>query len=359
MPTSLRKTIFIVLLVAFIMVEALVAAPFLPVSLDFDQTFYPAIRYALAGENPYQTEYEYLEANPGAPPNFFSPPWLLLILLPFGFFPLELARALWMIFLTGVTAVGIRLMHPAKGFKGLWPFALVALPWSLVGILFGQVSALVLLGAVICIMELESEESGFPSTLKLLAGLLLVGLKPQLGGLIALPVIMWMAWRRDKRLTPILLIGLPVIGLTLLVSQLVQDAENVYRIAPLWQSTLERELIVWSQPLWLAHLVRILVLGTMAAWAWRTRRLDTGWWSAWLAAVLIITPYTRAYDGVLLLPLFGQIASRRQWRQAGVFLLITILYIQLPTGELGSIVAPLAAWLLFVPWRNIFPIAKQ
>jgi len=354
MTSAWQRGIFIAFILVFMGAMAILAAPHLPRSRDFAQTFYPASRYTLAGENPYTAEY--IETDQGAPPDFFSPAWLLLILLPFGLFPLEMAQALWVIFLIGVTIAGIGLMRP-WGLKGLWPLALVALPWSLVGIYFGQVTALVFLGAIICIVEPEKPDRDRQSIAKLMGGFLLIGIKPQLGLFIAVPYLLLMLWRQDRRVIPLAIIGLIVLGITFIITPpwLVQKAIEVQRItAPLWKSTLERELLLWGWPSWIAHLVRVLVIGTMGYWAWRERALTLAWWSAWLAAVLIITPYTRAYDGVLLLPLLGQLLVLKRWWQTAVFLLVMLLYIQLPIGELGSVVAPLMAWLLFIPWRALF-----
>ena len=349
-----QKILLILLLLLCIGVLAVLAAPNLPPARDFDQTFYPASRYALAGENPYTADY--IETDQGAPPDFFSPAWLLLILLPFGLFPLAIARALWTIFLVGVTLVGIGLMRP-WGFKGLRPFALIALPWSLIGILFGQVTPLVFLGTIISIIELERQEKSRQNVAKLFIGFLLIGVKPQLGLFVVIPMLLWMVWRRDKRLIPLTILGLIVLALALIVappSLLSQAIEGQRSIAPWWKSTLERELLLWGWPLWIAYVVRLVVIAVMGYWAWQADSLSPVWWSAWLAAVLIITPYTRAYDGVLLLPLLGQMIGLRRWWQTAVFLLMMILYIQLPIGELGSVIAPLAAWILFVPWRTFF-----
>ena len=354
MTASWQRGIFIAFILVIIGAMAMLAAPHLPRLRDFDQTFYPAIRYTLAGENPYTAEY--IETDQGAPPDFFSPAWLLLILLPFGLFPMGMAQALWVIFLIGVTMAGIGLMRP-WGLRGLRPLALVVLPWSLIGILYGQVTALVFLGAIICIIELEKPDRNRQSLLKLTGGFLLIGVKPQLGLFIVVPLFLVMLERRDERTISLTLIGLIVLGITLIITPpwLVQKAIEVQRItAPLWKSTLERELLLWGWPSWIAHLVRVLVTGTMGYWAWRERSLTWAWWSAWLAAVLIITPYTRAYDGVLLLPLLGQLLVLKRWWQTAAFLLVMLLYIQLPIGELGSVVAPLTAWLLFIPWRALF-----
>jgi hypothetical protein len=93
--------LFLILLLALVALVAAVIliAPQMPRLRDFDQTFYPAARYTLAGENPYTAEY--IETDQGAPPDFFSPAWLLPILLPFGLLPQEIARTVWVLFLVG------------------------------------------------------------------------------------------------------------------------------------------------------------------------------------------------------------------------------------------------------------------
>ena len=378
----------VVLLLAVVVLGAAVVliAPQMPHLRDFDQTFYPAARYTLAGENPYTAEY--IETDQGAPPDFFSPAWLLPILLPFGLLPQEIARTTWVLFLVGVTGAALLQMQ-AWGFKGLRPLLLLLLPWTLFTLLFGQVTPLVLLGAIwglnLVFVEkaghrvaqrkhrvTQSEEEGksernrhqsaksliFPrgwQSIKLVLAFLLIGIKPQLGIFIAAPLLLEMLWQRDRRLIGLAIVGGLLLGLTLLITPpwLISKAAAVQEItAPLWKSTLERELTLWGWPLWLAQPVRILVVFVMGYWAWQQKGTSPTWWAGWLTAVLIITPYTRAYDGILLLPLLGQMLISRRW-QFGLFLIIMILYIQLPIGELGSVMAPLSAWLLFVPWRGM------
>ncbi|NJN99148.1 MAG: hypothetical protein HC875_36170 [Anaerolineales bacterium] len=127
---------------------------------DFDQTFYPAIRYTLAGQNPYTSEYEMTDQ--GTPPVFYSPPWFLVILFPFGLLPFEIARAQWMIFLIIITCLAIGSMD-WWGFKGAWALTLVALPWSLIGILYGQPTALVFLGAILAVTQVATAEASVRS----------------------------------------------------------------------------------------------------------------------------------------------------------------------------------------------------
>ncbi|HEX6386221.1 MAG TPA: hypothetical protein VF177_16235 [Anaerolineae bacterium] len=345
----MHKAIILLVAAALLLLIAVLAAPYIPPMRDFDQTFYPAIRYTLAGENPYLAYYE--ETDQGAPPDFFSPFWLLIILLPVGLLPFTVARALWVLFLIGVTFAGVGLLK-WWGLKGLWPLALVALPWSLIGILFGQVTAIVFFGAMLGVVEAAKGDSSHKSALVILLSLVLIGVKPQLGLFIALPLVLQMAWRRDRRLALVALGSSLMLGLTLVVTPpwLVGKAIAVQAVAPHWKSTLERELLLWQWPSWIAWAVRGFVAAVMVLWAWQARKLTPAWWSAWLAAVLIITPYTRAYDGVLLLPILGQLIARYRLR-AFIFLVVVVLYAQI--SELGTVVTPLTAWLLFVPWRNV------
>ena len=345
-----RKATTISGLLLLLIALALAAEPHLPPMRDFDQTFYPAIRYLLAGENPYTGAYQ--ETGQGAPPAFFSPAWLLLILLPVGLFPPAIARALWMLFLIGITFAGIAQLR-WWGLKGVWPLVLAVLPWSLIGILFGQVTAIVFFGAMIALTEAAKPIRNHRSAFIILLGLILMNTKPQLGIFIALPLALWLLWQRDRRLLTIAAGGTIVFGAVLMVTPLwlIQSAIETQKMTvPLWMSTVERELHLWGLPAWIAWFVRVAVIAVMGLWAWRTRTLTPAWWSAWLAAVLIITPYTRAYDGVLLLPILGLLVAQYRLR-ALVFLVVVVLYAAI--SELGTVVTPLVAWLLFVPWQRL------
>ncbi|MEZ4593337.1 MAG: hypothetical protein R3D55_19655 [Chloroflexota bacterium] len=386
MSTRSSTHLLIILLLALVVLVAavIVIAPQMPRLRDFDQTFYPAARYTLAGENPYTAEY--IETDQGAPPDFFSPAWLLPILLPFGLLPQEIARTVWVLFLVGVTSAALLQMQ-AWGFKGLRPLLLILLPWALITLLFGQVTPLVLLGTIWALnlvyggggkaehrdtrrkhrgSQREEEKKSFQSakslifpgglqTAQLVLAFLLIGIKPQLGIFIAAPLLLEMLWQRDRRLIGLAIVGGLLLGGTLLITPpwLISKATAVQEItAPLWKSTLERELTLWGWPLWLAQPVRLLVVLVMARWAWLQKGASPLWWAGWLTAVLIITPYTRAYDGILLLPILGLMVMHRRW-QLALFVIFLALYIQLPIGELGSVVAPLTAWLLFIPWRSL------
>lgn len=345
-------------MVVILTLLGILAAPYVPRMRDFDQSFYPAIRYALAGQNPYTAHYEVTDQ--GAPPVMFNPAWFLLILLPFGLLPFEIARAEWLVFLTVVTFISISLM-PRWGFKGPWPLALAVLPWSLIGLLYGQPTSLVLLGAILAIEQIAQAPQSRKSGLLILLGLILMGLKPQLGGFIGLPLGLWLLWRRDQRLIVIVGGGLIFLGLVWLLSPpwpLATAIQTQEQLAPFWKSTLERELLLWSLPMWIAWLVRLMVITVMVVWAWKEGDLTPVWWSAMLAAVLIITPYSRAYDGVLLLPILGQLIIQYKLRFL-IFLIVVIAYTSLPLGELGSVVTSLVAWTLFIPWPKLISFSFQ
>lgn len=341
-----------ILLAAVMLVGVVIyAAPYMPNLLDFSQTFYPAIRYLLSGQNPYTGYYEM--TNQGASPAFFSPAWFLLILLPFGLFPLPEAQVLWGLFLSAVTLAAIWRLR-AWGVSGVWTPFLLFLPWSLIGVLFGQPTAVVLLGALEAIIQVYQRPQTRRSGFILLLAFLLVGIKPQVGLLIAVPLLLQMVWQRDRRLWIVGIGGVIIVGGTLWVTfpYLLDLADEVQKIAPLWQSTLERELLLWQGPMWLAAAVRLFVVGVMGWWAYRARSLPFSWWAGWLTAVLILTPYTRAYDNVLMLPLLAQMIVFRRWYFLA-FAGLLVLYLFTPHGELGSVVAPLTAWLLFFPWRSL------
>ena len=210
--------------------------------------------------------------------------------------------------------------------------------------------------AINLLYERGKETAVFSKSLpKLLLAFLLIGIKPQLGIFIAAPLLFEMLWRRDRRLIGLIIFGGILLGLTLLITPpwLISKAAAVQEItAPIWKSTLERELGLWNFPLWLAQPVRLFVVGVMVYWMWLQKGTSAAWWSGWLTAVLIITPYTRAYDGVLLLPILGQLFIFSRFKFA-LFLLIAAAYTQLPIGELGSVPISLTAWLLFIPWRGL------
>lgn len=345
MDSTRRNITTIVLLLAALLAMAVLAAPYVPKLIDFDQTFYPAIRYVLHGENPYTAAYRVTDQ--GTPPAFFSPVWLLLLLLPFGLLPLSLAQSLWAIFLVSVTlAASLRLKTWA--ITGLWPILLPFLPWSLIGILYGQVTAVLLLGTILCLAEIKKPDPSYRSGFVVLLGFAMIGLKPQLGGLIAIPLLLEMAGRKDKRL-PVVIIGGGALLLSSLVMMLPWLARGPILLpAPHWLSTLERELTLWHLPLWTAWIIRIVVVVVMGLWAWRERPFSYTWWAAWLTAVLIITPYARGYDSVLLLPALGLLIMQ-SWSKTIIFLVIVFFYTTV--SELGSVVTPLTIWLLFVPWQ--------
>ena len=127
------KVIGGLLLISGIIILAYPIAPYVPKLADFDQTFYPAVRYFSTGQNPYQADY--VEVSGGVPASFFNPAWTLLILAPFGLFSLEVARALWIFFLVGITFAAIYQLKQ-WGMHAVWYMLLAALPWSLIGVFF-------------------------------------------------------------------------------------------------------------------------------------------------------------------------------------------------------------------------------
>ncbi|HID51498.1 MAG TPA: hypothetical protein EYP41_05615 [Anaerolineae bacterium] len=334
---------------------AVFAAPYAPTLKDFAQTFYPAIRYTLSGQNPYTASYG--TAVQIIPPAFFNPAWFLLILLPFGLLPFPEAQVLWGLFLIVATQAAVWQLR-AWGVTGVWTPLLLLLPWSLITFLYGQPTAVILLGALVAIIQVEQRPKTNRSGLILLLAFLLLGIKPQLGVWITAPLLLQMMWQRDRRLWLVGIGGMIIVGGTLwwTFPYLPDLIDTVQQIAPHWRSTLERELVLWQGPMWLATAVRLFVVGVMVWWAYRARRLTFSWWAAWLTAILILTPYTRAYDGILMIPLLAQMIRFYRWYFAAFVGLLT-LYMFTPNGELGSAAASLTAWVLFILANGV--VGKQ
>lgn len=85
MPKNIdrRKWLIFTLVIIVFGVAVCIAVP-LP-DADWYGTYYPTIRNVLAGKSPYDVA------------GFHNPPWMLLLMLPFGLFPLEEGRALFFI----------------------------------------------------------------------------------------------------------------------------------------------------------------------------------------------------------------------------------------------------------------------
>ena len=101
-----------------------------------------------------------------------------------------------------------------------------------------------------------------------------------MGLFIAVPLFIQLLVQRDKRLKWLVGLGGLIAGITLLftLSDLFALAPHVQKIAPHWQATLERELLLFQLPAWIAQLVRVAILIVMMWWAWQEKKLSFAWW---------------------------------------------------------------------------------
>jgi hypothetical protein len=150
MPRRLSpQTIRLILVCLVALIIAIVAAPFLPMGIDWRQTYRPAALALLAGHSPYEVDI------------YFSAPWALIPLIPLAILPESIGRSflLW-IGLAAFALVAYRLS--AK------PLALVAFllsPPVLHCLLNSNIEWMPLLGFIM------------PPQI----GLFLISIKPQIG----------------------------------------------------------------------------------------------------------------------------------------------------------------------------------
>ena len=159
---SEKKNWVFVLLIAVSLFAVIFIAPVVPPAIDWHTVFRPAAINVINGRSPYLVA------------GYYYPPWAILPLIPFAFFPEEIGRVFLLILALGVFAYVANKLGASK-------IALVALllsPLVLHEVLNGNIDWLVVLGLI------------FPPWL----GLFFAVIKPQVGiGLI----VFWLffAWK--------------------------------------------------------------------------------------------------------------------------------------------------------------------
>jgi len=152
------------------------------------------------GSNPYDTtalrtlQHSIRPPRPGrgAIIQAWNPPWLLLILLPLGLLPFDLAASVWVFFNTVLIGAAIiisweMLTDPSKR-RGVFVVLLAGLSFgaTLQTIIIGQIVGLVLVGLVLGVKGLQSGWHGWAGVV-----LLLTTIKPHLTYLVLLLIVVW------------------------------------------------------------------------------------------------------------------------------------------------------------------------
>ena len=210
-PTTRAAWLRIALLALAVPALIWLGAERLPSGVDWDATFYPAIRGTLEGRSPYD-----------APPSLFMAPWALIPILPLAFLPSPVGRTIML--LVGLAAYAY-VAHRLSGGR-MWSVVVFLLsPLVLDGLYNGNVDYLPILGFVL------------PPWI----GLFLVVLKPHIGLGVA---IFWLveAWR-DGGLRQVARVFGPV-GLAM------GGSLALYGLWPLRFSQLVSVSAAWNSSLW-------------------------------------------------------------------------------------------------------------
>ena len=190
--------------------------------------YWAAARVYLAGGDPYAREQiQALEVEAGWPAgeplNFFmwNPPWTLPLVVPFGLLPFAAGRLAWLLLNLGlVFFCADRLWQlyggPADHRRVAWLVALTFFP-TLMDLQAEQISPLLLLGAV---GFLALERRGRLALAG--AALALTAIKPHLGYLVWIALVLWsLERRRWSALLGSALAGLAAVAMPLLVNPAV------------------------------------------------------------------------------------------------------------------------------------------
>jgi len=283
----------------------------------------------------------------GKPLPYLNPPELAWLVTPLSFLPYPLAAWIWTVLLAAAFVVVWYLTAPGRRMGRLihGVGAVVLLP-VFVGVLFGQVSLVVVAAVALCWWLLSR---GGPW----LAGLALSALiiKPQIAFLVPLALLLagygrvFLAW---------FAVSVPLAGITLLATgtgvfqQISRSLHTVSGVPGPIQSSLLRQL-----PLPVAAFGIAAVLGVCGFILWRgrgsgpSRPVAVG-----LIASVLVSPYVNFYDlSALVLAAWLMLRTRPpRWQRA-----VTLgMYVPLYGAPIWPVVTLLClcAWLLSLAFLN-------
>ena len=290
--------------------------------LDF-VGYWAAGRLNVHGENPYDPErVEQLERAAGRDDEgivMWNPPWALPLVMPLGLLDCRSARLLWLtlhlLVLVGCADALWRLYGGPATQRGIaWILAFTFLP-SLFVLTEGQITPLVLLGAVLFLLLIRQRRDKLAG-----AALLLLALKPHLVYLFWPALLLWCI---QERRWSVLLGGalaiLSAVGLALVFNPdvLGQYWHTMTRQPPQYHTpTLGTVLRLWLG----AEHYRLQFLPLALGLAWLVpywlRHRHSWDWSERLPLVLLVSLLTAAFgawlfDLVLLLVPILQVAAGR------------------------------------------------
>jgi hypothetical protein len=249
-------------------------------------------------------------------PQWLYPPWTAVMFMPFGAFSLETGVVLLHVALIagGLAAIGwlvLRLQLPPRTRALALAFAVGVQPFVL-ATRTGHFTTLLLFGVVLTLIALERR-----STAALIAGALIVSLKPHLFVAFALVVLAVLVRRREWR-------AIATTSVTLVLFAAVFYLRYPSPVGGAFGAAVDRILTddaatTWALAAQLAPQaslmagVALLLVAAIAAWvAVRAAPERLRFFvlvAAALALSLAVSPYVHTYDHVLLLPaLLGSLA---------------------------------------------------
>lgn len=282
----------------------------LPLALIDFQHYYQASRLIWQGQNPYGII------------EFFAPPWLALILAPLLLLPIKLASGLWVIAcLASIAAATLLAQRWLGAPRHAWARVaslvfMMLTPAALFVYITGQLSALVVLAALLVGGELLRSE---PRPWLLAIGLAVAAFKPNIiwlpTALAGLQMVRLRLWRSGAACAGLLAIlaavsfawlpGWPGALLTAWQGGAYRGGAGL--VAAGYLGLPELGVPTWVFAPLLAYVV----------WLWWRDGLSVRVLALAFAVCLLVTPYSRSYDDVvLILPsmaCLGALGGLRGW----------------------------------------------
>jgi hypothetical protein len=296
--------------------------------------YWAAGRLMLSAQNPYDAalvhDLERQAGNPGEGFLMWNPPWVMPLVMPLGLMPVRLAHALWLILHLVVLAFcADRLWRIYGGppSRRLVALALAAtFAPAYIAIIAGQISPLMLLGAVLFLDAVRRGENGWAG-----AACALLAIKPHLAYLFWIAVIIWAV--RERRWGVLLGGGTAGALLTVVAGLFVPEV-----VAEYWRVLTTSPPSQYRSPT-LGMLVR-LAIGDGAAFRWQFLPMLPG--LAWLA-VHLWRNRSAAWDWAEQLPLLLLVSILTTpyggWPFDLVLLLVPAVRVAVLRPRIGAVIA--------------------
>ena len=299
--------------------------------LDFEH-YVLASRLLWRGQSPYGTV------------EFFAPPWLALLLVPFLLLPAHVAPLVWILVnMSCVCGAAILSVHwLGLSSLGRWkPLSLLCIalmPASLFCYVTGQISPLVGLAVLLAAWQLSSRR---PRSWVVAVGLVAATVKPHIVLLPALLCILELVRCRNWRMLGWLAVGMTIVT----VFAYVTDPNWFPGLVAAWQRGDFRGgklglvspgyvgLSELGMPSWL-----FIPLGAYVLYQWRAQGLTATTTALAFSVSLLLVPYSRSYDYVVLVLPILSLAVARAWSKALALVIVVLSVVILPITVLSVLV---------------------